>query len=417
MFFFIFHVFSLILFLFICRYVKQFEKKHTLAEFFNLHWDNYLNEEHKPLRYEQYKAVNAIRNCRTAVLGVEQYVCVECGEMKEIYHNCKNRFCPTCSWRDTIEWAEKMKSKLLNVPHRHVVFTLPHALLPLINSNGKHLLNILFRTAAETLKDWAEHKHKLKIGVISVLHTFGENKKKHVHVHMIVSWGGISQETGELVEINGDFVKFDFFAKKFRCKFEDELVKMFDNKSLKHKFPNRIAFLAFLKRINKKNWIVHFEPPMQSSAAVIRYIGRYSKRACISEYKITEINGDFISFTYKDYKTIGKDRKPVERIEKLHYREFFPRLLQHVPLPYFRLVRYYGLYATKSSIKEEYLDNNNENIDNQDEWQGENPFICTVCNKERVYLYTTFDTRTWQEREKQLFDKRIHSHYIMNRTA
>jgi len=396
----------------------QFEKKHTLAEFFNLHWENYLKEDHKPLRYEQYKAVNAIRNCRTAVLGVDHYACEECGEVKEIYHNCKNRFCPTCSWRDTMKWAEKMKSQLLNVPHRHVVFTLPHALFPLIDTNGKHLLNVLFRTASDTLKDWAEHKHKLKIGVISVLHTFGETKKKHIHVHMIMSWGGISQETGELKEIKGDFVKLDFFAKKFRCKFEDELVKMFDNKTLNHKFTSRIAFLSFLKRINKNNWIVHFEPPMQTSEAVIRYIGRYSKRACISEYKITEIDGDFISFRYKDYKTIDKDRKPVEKIEKLHYRDFFPRLLQHVPLPYFRLVRYYGLYATKSTIKEEYLDNGTNNIEQlEEDWQGENPFVCTFCNKERVYIYTTFDARTRQEREKQLFDKIIHAHYIMKRIA
>jgi len=396
----------------------RFEKKHTLSEFFNLHWEKYLKEDHKALRYEQYKAVTAIRNCRTAVLGVDHYACEDCGEVKEIYHNCKNRFCPTCSWKDTMEWAEKMKSQLLNVPHRHVVFTLPHALLPLIGSNGKHLLNILFRTASDTLKDWAEHKHKLKIGVISVLHTFGETKKKHVHVHMIMSWGGISQETGNLEEINGDFVKYDFFAKKFRCKFEDELVKMFNNKSLKHKFPNRIAFLSFLKRINKKNWIVHFEPPMQTTAAVIRYIGRYSKRACISEYKITEIDGDFISFRYKDYKTVDKDKKPVERIEKLHYRVFFPRLLQHVPLPYFRLVRYYGLYATKSTIKEEYLDKDVSDINElEEDWQGENPFVCTVCKKERVYIYTTFDKRTRKEREKQLFDKRIHAHYIMKRTA
>ncbi len=396
----------------------QFEKKHTLAEFFNLHWENYLKEDHKPLRYEQYKAVNAIRNCRTAVLGVDHYACEECGEVKEIYHNCKNRFCPTCSWRDTMKWAEKMKSQLLNVPHRHVVFTLPHALFPLIDTNGKHLLNVLFRTASDTLKDWAEHKHKLKIGVISVLHTFGETKKKHIHVHMIMSWGGISQETGELKEIKGDFVKLDFFAKKFRCKFEDELVKMFDNKTLKHNFTNIIAFRSFLKHINKTKWIVNFEPSMQTSEAVIRYIGRYSKRACISEYKITEIDGDFISFRYKDYKTIDKDKKPVEKIEKLHYREFFPRLLQHVPLPYFRLVRYYGLYTTKSTIKEEYLDNRTNNIEElEEDWQGENPFVCTVCNKERVYIYTTFDARTRQEREKQLFDKRIHPYRIFKRTA
>ncbi len=77
----------------------------------------------------------------------------------------------------------------MDLPHRHVVFTLPHALIPLIKSNGKHLLNILFRTAADTFQDWALHKHNIKLGIISVLHTFGEQKNAHYHVHMIVSWG------------------------------------------------------------------------------------------------------------------------------------------------------------------------------------------------------------------------------------
>jgi hypothetical protein len=128
---------------------------------------------------------------------------------------------------------------------------------------------------------------------------------------------------------------------------------------------------------------------METPNAVIRYIGRYSKRACISEYKITDIDGEYISFKYKDYKTIDQDGKPVVKVLKLHYSEFFPRLLQHVPLPYFRLVRYYGLYSTKSKIKEEFL-NKNDEID-EENGVFENPFICTLCNKERVYVETIFD--------------------------
>jgi len=386
----------------------QFEKKYTLAEFFNAHWETYLAGDHKPLRYEQYKAVNAICACRTAVLGIDYFACEECGEVKAIYHNCKNRFCPTCSWRDTMKWAEKIKSQMMNVPHRHVVFTLPHALIPLIKSNGKHLLNILFRTAADTFQDWALHKHNIKLGIISVLHTFGEKKDAHYHVHMIVSWGGISKKTGELYKIKGTYVKTSFLANKFRHKFEDELVKMFNNGSLRHNFKNEIAFKSFLKRINQKNWIINLEPPIDTPEAVIRYIGRYSKRACISEYKITEIEGEYISFNYKDNKTIDQDRKPVVRTLKLHYSKFFPRLLQHVPLPYFRLVRYYGLYSTKSKIKDEFLNKNKGDDINEEHIEYENPFICTLCNRERVYINTVIDIRKPIERKKETFDINIH---------
>ena len=101
----------------------------------------------RTIRPEQYKAVNAIRVCRTAALGVDTYVCPECGEVSEIYHSCKNRFCPTCSWRDTMLWAERVKKQMLNIPHRHVVMTLPHLLNPLIKRNGKELLNVLMKTS------------------------------------------------------------------------------------------------------------------------------------------------------------------------------------------------------------------------------------------------------------------------------
>jgi len=391
----------------------QTEKKYTLAEFFNAHWETYLAGDHEPLRYEQYKAVNSICVCRTAALGIDHYVCEECGEVKEIYHNCKNRFCPTCSWGDTIKWAERIKSQMMDLPHRHVVCTLPHALIPLIKSNGKHLLNILFRTAADTFQDWALHKHNIKIGIISVLHTFGEKKDSHYHVHMIISWGGISNKTGELFKIKGDFVNHSFLAKKFRIKFEDNLFEMFDNGTLRHDFKNRIAFKSFLTKINQKQWVIHLEPPMETPSAVIRYIGRYSKRACISEYKITDIDGEFISFNYKDYKTKDQNQKPVVRNLRLHYSDFFPRLLQHVPLPYFRLVRYYGLYSTKSKINEEFLSKSDDVIDDSREF--ENPFICPICNKERVYFETIFDIRTRSIRIKESFDIKIHPWYKQKR--
>jgi hypothetical protein len=173
-----------------------------------------------------------MRVCRTAALGVDLYACPGCGEITEVYHSCKNRFCPTCSWQDTVRWAERVKGQMLNLPHRHAVFTLPHQLIPIIKSNGKELLNILMRTAADTLKDWISHKYHLKIGIISVLHTFGETKEYHAHVHMIVSWGGTDNTTGELTAIKGEYVNYRFLQDKFRCKFEDSLIEIFDRGKL-----------------------------------------------------------------------------------------------------------------------------------------------------------------------------------------
>jgi hypothetical protein len=341
-----------------------------------------------------------MRVCRTEALGIDHYVCEECGEITKVHHSCKNRFCPSCSWKDTMEWANKMKSEMMDLPHRHVVFTLPHSLNNLIKHNKNELLSNLFKTAADTIKDWMWHKHKLTPGIISVLHTFGEKKEMHPHIHMIVSWGGINKNHCP-EQIKGEYVKYEFIQNKFRCKFEDKLIKMFDDDTLNHKFKNRIEFMRFIKSINEKHWRIHFEPAMKIPEEVIRYIGRYSKRACISEHKITNIDGEYITFKYKDNKNLDFNGKPIVKELTLHYNDFFPRLLQHVPMPYFRLVRYYGAYAarTKALLKKKYpiynkkteTQVNEEKLKEQEVY--ENPKYCTFCKREKKYLYTTLRTR------------------------
>lgn len=200
---------------------------------------------------EQYKAVNAIRVCRTTTLGIDTYVCPDCGEVREISHSCKHRFCPSCGWRDTLKWAARMKEKMLRVPHRHVVMTLPHILLDLVKRNRKEMLNILMRTSAETLKDWMMHKFGLKTGVIAVLHTYGETKQLHVHTHMIMSWGGIDND-GKIVIPEHDYVHIPSICKVFRYKFEHALIELFDAGRLEHDFRDRMEFMGFIKKWQTK---------------------------------------------------------------------------------------------------------------------------------------------------------------------
>lgn len=390
------------------------EKKYRLADFFDQWWDVYAQLPKVPITLEQYKAVNALRVCRTAALGVDVYACPDCGELSEVYHSCRNRFCPTCSWQDTVQWAEKIKSRMLSVPHRHVVITLPHQLNGLVKRNGEKLLNALFRSASDTFKDWMGAKYRLKPGVISVLHTFGEMKNYHPHVHMIVSWGGIDTKTGKLEQVKKGFLNYAFLQKKFRCKFEDELVSLYDKQKLSHNFPDRPSFLRFIKSINEKGWVLHLEPPMDLPSHVIRYIGRYSKRACLSEYKISKMEGEYISFRYKDYKHLDEDKKPMEKELELHYRDFFPLLLQHVPLRYFRLVRYYGLYSNKANIPEEYLFTPADEPSTGDGFSVEQPkqgeLYCPFCHKKKKYVHT-------KVRNRLSGYKQVYERYLLRRLS
>lgn len=403
------------------------EKKFRLADIFNKCWDKYCEQPTEFIFPEQYKAVNAIRVCRTEVLGVDYYSCPDCGDVSEVRHSCKNRFCPTCSWKDTVRWAEEIKSKMLNIPHRHCVFTLPHRLNKLIKNNKKTMLNILPRISADIFKSWFKSKYDVKIGVISVIHTFGEKKNDHYHVHMIVSWGGIHNKTGELIEFKGkekEYISYNHLKKEFRRKYVNELEELFDSKELEHNFLNKKEFKKFITKLHLTAWQIHLEEPMDTPAAVIRYIGRYSKRACLSEYKITNIAGEYITFRYKDYKDrIDPDDKKSPAIEKelcLHYSEFFPLLLQHVPKPYFRMVRYYGCYGSFKNIPEEYRAIENEQlletIEKEYETSENNPKFCTACTCAKVYVNTLLDKRIKSERTEP-FDIEKHSHIFYEKAT
>jgi hypothetical protein len=264
-----------------------------------------------------------------------------------------------------------------------------------MKDNDKKLYDILLQTSAATFKDWFLHKYNIKIGIIEVLHTYGEKKNYHPHVHMIVSWGGIDKSTGALREIKNEYVDYNFLQKKFRAKYEDALIKLNDGGLLEHAYEDRKNFMQFVKRINKTDWVLHLEPGMDTPTKVIRYIGRYSKRTCLSEYKITNIEGEYISFRYKDYKDRDSNKKPKEKILRLHYRDFFPRLLQHVPIPYFRLVRYYGLYSNNGRIPEEYKTQKREEgetgIEVEEEWNDGKK--CKHCKIAKVLITIYFEKR------------------------
>lgn len=107
-------------------------KAFRLADFFDQWWYIYKQSPKEYITPEQYKAVNAMRLCRTKALGVDYYACSDCGEITKIYHSCKNRFCPTCSWHDILRWADKMKKQMMSLPHRHTVMTIPHKLVAII---------------------------------------------------------------------------------------------------------------------------------------------------------------------------------------------------------------------------------------------------------------------------------------------
>jgi len=251
---------------------------------------------------------------------------------------------------DTYKWADQTLNNLLDIKHHHIVMTLPKPLRHICNLNQSLIYNLLFKLSSKTLQDWFLHKHNIIPGIVSVLHTAGSDLKHHPHVHMIVSAGGLDSLSLKHKKLKGYFLtRQRFLANKLREAFIDQLTRLHKNNKLilpaKWNDSN-FKFNLWLKDISDKQWIVSIQKPLNDLNQIVGYVGRYTKRACISEYKILSIDNDYISFKFNDYKNTTRGQAPLQSIRKLHFNKFFDLLLQHVPDKNFRMVRYYGCYAS-----------------------------------------------------------------------
>ncbi|MBI4674282.1 MAG: IS91 family transposase [Chloroflexi bacterium] len=370
-----------------------------LAEILDTHWDEYVHEGGRYIPPHVFKAANQIMACRTPILGTDVYRCPNCDTTKFVYHSCKNRFCPRCGQYETDHWAATILSQLPSIKHHHVVFTLPEQLRPLAKANPELLQTLLFHTSAAVIKEWFAEKHHTIPGIISVLQTAGSDLHYHPHIHMLVSAGGL--KANQWFELASAYlVNHKYLQKKFRWLFLNQLVAAYDHGRLQ--LPGELAvmqerreFMRLVKKLHSVAWVVAVQPPLADPENIVRYVGRYTRRACLSEYRITDFSDGVITFECKDY-TTAEAGKPGLKTVCLHYGEFFDRLFQHVPLPGFRMVRYYGLYAHFKDLPPlpaeeprampEKLSWRELQIDKT----GEDPLVCPACRCELVFWRTEF---------------------------
>ena len=298
------------------------------------------------------------RNCRTGRIGVTKYSCSDCDHVHYIYRSCKNRFCARCGNIETRRWAEKSLKRLLPIKHHHIVFTLPKPFRPIAKRNEKLFYEILFRSTSKAIVDWFKHKHNIKPGIVSVLHTSGSDLKYHPHIHMIVTGGGMELESKQLKELKGDFLtRQRFMASKFKQFFFKELFAKVSSDELDptEKFNgDKDKFFTWAREMRDKHWVVSIQKPLDDIAQIVGYVGRYTKRACLSEYKIESWSSKEVKIRFNDYKNTPKGEKARQSIKTFTNDGFFDALLQHVPIEKFKMVRYYGLYSShyRSFIQE-----------------------------------------------------------------
>ncbi len=296
------------------------------------------------------KVLQRIRSCRTAALGYHVYGCTkdECGHIQYQYHSCRDRHCPNCGAVKKQEWIEARSRELLPVKYYHVVFTLPHELNRLVMGHRKVLYKLLFDASAATLLTFAKDEKYLGAlpGIISVLHTWGQQLSFHPHIHCIISGGGITGVNSWKDAINNNR-HFLFPVKAmsvvYRAKFLQALQLMITKGEVI--LPVDTGCKQLFNILYGKEWIVYAKAPFGGPQAVIEYLGRYTHKVAISNHRIQSINEQTgaVTFTYKDYGDNGMQKQMI-----LTSDEFIRRFTQHILPEHFTKIRTYGYLANRN---------------------------------------------------------------------
>lgn len=331
--------------------------------------------------------VDRMINCGDPSFGGAMYGCTSCGTLKFIPFRCHSRFCPTCGTKYAIDRTTSMSFKIINVQHRHCVFTIDSELRHFFLEDRK-LLGLLFHAVQSVILN-IFHKdnktQKFTPGFICVLHTFGRDLKWNPHIHCLVSEGGIGS--------SGLWRKKDHFNYTYlRNAFRTALLNLMEKKL----GPSFKSVKAKCYRDHKDGFYVHAKPNKCDPKVVAKYIGRYLGRPVIATSRIDKYDGENVTFHYNRH----EDDVYVE--ETIPAMEFIERLIQHIPEKNFKQIRYYGLYARDYSEKKKLalaISKEKRKIFlSFNEWRnsiltsfGYDPIKCPCCKKTMSFLELYFN--------------------------
>jgi hypothetical protein len=314
-----------------------------VADVIRSHGQAFLQKYGSHLTTTQKQALRDLARCRTAALGGHVQRCLDCGGERIAYNSCRNRHCPKCQALSRARWLERESAYLLPVEYHHVVFTLPAELAELAWSNPSAMYQLLMSSVAATLREVAANPKRLgaQIGVLMVLHTWGQNLHHHPHVHCVVTGGGLScNERGE-VDVSprwvscrpGFFLPVRILSRVFRGKFLAGLRGLAAKSKL---------VLPKLAPLYAKDWVVYAKPPFGGPAQVLKYLARYTHRVAMSNHRLVKFDAGQVTYRLKDYAEGGK-----EKYLTLSAEEFLRRFVQHVLPKGFMKIRHYGLLASR----------------------------------------------------------------------
>jgi hypothetical protein len=232
----------------------------------------------------------------------------------------------------------------------HVVFTLPHRLVPLVLQNKEVLYNLLFHTSAETLREVARDPRHLgaEIGFFSVLHTWSQKLNAHPHVHCVIPAGGLSLDHTHWVRSRENyFLPKEVLRKVFRGKFVDALKQAFRDGQLCFQGDLKLlaqpkTFAAWLRPLYRQNWVVYLKRPFGGPEYVLQYLGRYTHRVAISNHRLVSFTDGQVTFRWRDSADHNK-----QKLLPLSVDDFLTRFLLHLLPEGFVRIRNFGFLANR----------------------------------------------------------------------
>lgn len=264
-----------------------------------------------------------------------------------MYNSCRCRFCPKCQTLTKERWLEKRKAEFIDTDYYHGVFTIPSELNALVRQNQKILYTILFKTVSVTLQKFAKTEYNGQLGFISVLHTWNQKLDYHVHLHCVIAGGVMLDEEKKWKRLKSR--KFLFSVKALSQVFKSKFIAALRKESGELKFRGNLAYLEdpkafndFLDQLYSKDWVVYAKKSFGGAIQVVEYLGRYTHRVAISNYRILKLENDEVHFKYRDRKDDNK-----EKVMNLGVHEFLRRFMLHILPSKFSKIRYQGFLSNK----------------------------------------------------------------------
>lgn len=355
--------------------------KITIKQIFADHWETTLAKHKADIPDYQIDSVNKMLSCRDPQkLGYAKYACPDHPEsFKVVPHSCKSKFCTSCGVLQTNKWMHKALGSLPKAGYYHVTITIPDYLWYFLKERID-LLDCLFKASAEAVLGWFKYR-KIIPAIVSGLHSFGRDLKINFHLHMIVSAGGLRLEKGKYIWKRVKSIHALTIKKRFKAILMRHL-KPYLDEDLK-------------EQLYSLKWHAHASQEVLDAEFTCKYIGRYAKKPPLAETRITEYDGIWVNFSFKD----TKSKKT--KFSKLTAEEFILKLIQHILPPQFRVIRYYGLLANRVSAKFRKIISKLlgyiESIplfpnwrQRQVRYKGIDPLACPLCDREMILKEIAF---------------------------